>query len=333
MAFFNKRSKKKDDSDETEIVNAAEETAAKAQEDSAEETAEPETKSDAADEAPASDNKANPDSTVAGSTRFTLVVENVFTVDENESIAAVGNLHGKITQGDKFWIIHPKFPNGIEAEADTLVVDKETPETAENCRVAIKLTAVTNPGDIPKYAVISNIAPQTQPDPSKPIENPFLIGLTCEYNRLVKDNEFTYTFMVALLTSRYVTPADMELEEPDTETGRVMLKGSKISFKLLRHPSDETQLVLPIFTDMAALRLWNNAFDNADGDKLKTVLMPFERCAEIGTKNGGIVVNPFGPAPVFIGNQNIENTIKLGRQALERQKTLEALDKNSSKSE
>ena len=317
MGLFDKFSKKKDDDEEekTEDLEAVNESAKEE-----EKPEKPQETADAAKKNEAAEEPAKP-------TRFTLVVENVFVVDENESIAAVGNLHGKLNAGDKFWIIHPKFPQGILATAETLVVGEETPETAENCRLAIKMTEVTDPGDIPRFAVISNIQPQMQPERNTPVENPFLIGLTCEYNRLVKDNEFTYTFMVALLTARYITPADMQIDTPDPETGKVRLKDSKISFKLLHHPNDDKQLVLPIFTDMAALSLWKAALEtDENGEKPKTVLMPFDRCADIGTKNGGLVVNPFGPAPVFVSNQNIENTLKMGQQAVERQKTLDALN-------
>lgn len=350
MGLFDKFSKKKDAENEaaeneTENVTekAAEEIAEEKTEETAEsvssekseqeessetdgkeENAEAENKSASAEEAPKMNNVP---------TRFTLLVENVFEVDENESIAAVGNLHGRIYKGDKFYIIHPKFPQGIEAEADTLVVDKETPSFAQDCRVAIKITSITNPDDIPKYAVLSNVAPQVQTDPSKPLENPFLVGLSTEYNRLVQDNDFTYLFMIALLTSRYVTPADMDLAEPNAE-GKALVKDSKIRFRLLRHPNAEKQLALPVFTDMSALRLWKGALEPGEnGERPKTLLMPFERCADIGMKNDGLVVNPFGPVAVFVSKQNIVNTLSLGKQAVERQKAIEAQKNAAQKSD
>lgn len=349
MGLFDKFSKKKDAEDEaaekeTENVTeeAAEEKAEKAEKaeetaeaanneqeesrdaDDEEENAEAEKESASAKEAAEENN---------GPTRFTLLVENVFEVDENESIAAVGNLHGKIRKGDKFYIIHPKFPQGIEAVADTLVVDKETPDMAKDCRVAVKITTITDPDEIPKYSVLSNVAPQVKTDPSKPLENPFLVGLSTEYNRLVQDNDFTYVFMIALLTSRYVTPADMDLAEPNAE-GKALVKDSKIRFRLLRHPNAEDQLALPVFTDMAALRLWKGALEpNENGERAKTLLMPFERCADIGMKNDGLVVNPFGPVAVFVSKQNIVNTLALGKQAVERQKALEAQKNAAQKSD
>ena len=270
----------------------------------------------------ASDNTNN---TVAQSTRFTLLVENVFAIDENESIAVVGNLHGKIKTGDTFYIIHPKFPAGIKASVDTLVVNGETPDAAEECRVAVKFTEVTDPAEIPKYSVISNIAPQVRLDPKLPLENPFLVGLSTEYTRLVTENEFTYTFMTALLTTRYLTPAEMELEAPGPD-GRSVIKDKKINFKLLRHPNDESKLAFPVFTDMAALRMWSSLFEQSpSGEKITTVVLPFERCAQIAKSNGGMVINPFGPAAVYVSNANIDNTLELSAKVLERQKTMQAL--------
>lgn len=268
-------------------------------------------------------NTETTDSSVPITTRFTLVAENIFTVDEGESIAMAGNLHGKINKGDKFFLIHPKFPAGIIAEADILVVGEETPDTAENCRVAVKIKTNTAADFFPKYTVLSNIAPQVRVAPNVPLENPYLISMTMEYDRLVKDNEFTYSFMVALLTSRYITPVDMEFTEP-YEDGKTHIKDSKVKFKLLHHPNDNDLLCMPVFTDTAALKLWKGILDpTPEGDRAKTMLLAFEQCADIGKKNGGIVINPFGPTAVFISKTNLENTLQLGKQAVAKQKEIE----------
>ncbi len=298
-----------------------------AKDETEEKKAETEAKTEAApaENEPAAQEAARP-------TRYTFVVENVFEVDANESIAAVGNIHGKINVGDTFFIIHPKFPEPLTAKADALVVGNETKDSAENCRLAIRITDITDPNVIPKYSVISNIEPQTAPEPNRPIENPLLVGLTCEYNHLVKENEFTYTFMVALLTSNYITPAEMQLDAPDRSTGKVKLRDPKVSFRLLHHPNDQSLLVLPIFTDIAALGLWTSALkENEKGEKPKTVLMPFQRCADIGMKNSGVVVNPFGPFPVFVSNQNLQNTLMLRQQALKRKEEMDKAAGNSTK--
>lgn len=268
------------------------------------------------------------DSTIPVTTRFTLVAENIFTVDEGESIAMAGNLHGKINKGDKFFIVHPKFPAGILAEADTLVVGEETPDTAENCRVAVKIKTNTGADFFPKYTVLSNIAPQVRVTPNVPLENPYLIAMTMEYERLVKDNEFTYSFMAALLTSRYITPVDMELTEPD-EAGKTQIKDSKVKFKLLRHPNNSDLLCMPVFTDTAALKLWKGILEpTPEGERAKTMLLAFEQCADIGKKNGGLVLNPFGPTAVYISNANLENTLQLGKIAVEKQREIEANKNN-----
>ncbi len=255
--------------------------------------------------------------------RFSLVAENIFEVDKDESIAIAGNIHGKISIGDEFFIIHPKFREPLTAKVYMLVVNKETCDSASECRVAIKILTKMPPEEIPKYAVISNIAPQIVNDPSKPVENPFLLGLTTEYNRLVNESEFTFAFMVALLTSRYITPTDMELSAP-LDDGRVAIKDSKVNFKLLRHPNNENLLVLPLFTDKSALSLWKDALTQKDSNgKAKVLIMPFERFAQVGLKSGGIVINPFGPAPVYVSKGNIANTLELGKKTLARQQEAE----------
>lgn len=257
---------------------------------------------------------ASPENTQRAVSRFTLMIENSFTVDKDESIACVGVLHGTIHKGDVFLILHPMYPAGIRATADALVVDGDTKDEATDCRVAVMTTAVQDPEKIMKFSVITNIIPTIKPEQGKPAENPFVIGLSMEYNRFVKDNDFTYTFMVALLTANLLTPAQVGQPTVSEETGKTE---TKVSFKLIKHPNDENLLVLPLFTDMIALRLWQPLFE--DKENPPTVLaLPFQRSAEIGLANGGIVLNPFGPNAVFVSNPNIESTKRLGAAALKR---------------
>ena len=247
-------------------------------------------------------------------TRFTLMVENVFAIDENESIACTGNIHGIIRKGDRFLFIHPKFPAGIEATVDALVVDNETKDEAENCRVAVMTSSVKDPAQIPKYSVISNVRPQPRPQPNVPVENPYLVGLTTEYRQFVKDNEFTYSFMAALLTSMLLSPATVDEPKVSEETGKTE---QKVSFKLIQHPDDKSLHVLPLFTDMAALRMWKTLFEG-ENTRVPSVALPFERSAEIALANGGIVINPFGPVAVFVSNNNVKNTLALKEQIMKR---------------
>lgn len=261
-------------------------------------------------------NETNNETTNAPApTRYTLMVENTFAIEENKSIACTGNLHGKIKKGDTFLFIHPKFPMGLEATVDALVVDNETKDEAENCRVAVMTSSVNDPAEIPKYTVISNVRPQPKPQPNVPVENPYLVGLTTEYSRLISDSEFAFSFMAALLTSMLITPAEVAQPKVSEETGKTE---QKISFKLLPHPDNKELHVLPLFTDVAAMHMWEGLFK--DGKPIMpTIALPFEKSSEVALANGGIVINPFGPVAVYVSNTNVQNTLNLKQQITKKQ--------------
>ncbi len=243
--------------------------------------------------------------------RFTIMVEDVFQLKDDLGIVAGGNVHGTMNIHDKVFILHPLLPQGVEAEIDGI---EEGPtnmvETATDSRVGVRFTSLKKREDIPKFSVITNIRPQSSPSPSRPAEGPYLLGLSYEYNRLINDRAFANIFTFAVFSGRYITPVKIDAEPEKTADGKAVLRrDSKVAFRLLRHPNDESLHVLPVFTDWAALKMWKNAFD--DEEQPKTFFMSFEQCADIGLKNGGFVINAFGPAPVFVSNDNIKMILEM----------------------
>ncbi len=243
--------------------------------------------------------------------RFTILIEDVFKMKDDKGLIVGGNVHGTVNVHDKVYILHPVLPQGIEAEIDAI---EEGPmnmvETATDSRVGIRFESIKDQDAIPVYAVVTNIRPQAVPNPKYPAESPYLLGLSYEYGRLIKNTAFANIFTFAVFSGHYITPVRLEIDTEKSSEGKAVLKqNSQISFRLLPHPANDKLMALPVFTDWAALKKWDNAFKGED--QPKTFFMSFEQCADIGLKNGGVVINAFGPAPIFVSNENIKGILQM----------------------
>ncbi|MBQ3970305.1 MAG: SseB family protein [Clostridia bacterium] len=298
MGLFEKRSKK--------AKNNVDELAEKA-----DKLIDSESKTKEAEKTKKPEKKAESSVLKAEEKRFTLVVENAYNAKDGKGVIIGGNLHGKLKKNDKVFVIHPVLKDMLEVTVDEL---EDAPmslvDEAENTRVGIKFASIDDRNKIPKFSVVTNIQPHAKPSANNPVDNPYLLGLTREYTNLIKDKAFEQTFTFAVFSSGYVTPVKVDMDpEKTTDNKAVLKKGTKVSFKLLHHPNDDNILALPIFTDYIELKKWQNAY--SDSETPQNFFMSFEQCADIGLKNGGMVINPFGSSPVFVPKEVITQTLKV----------------------
>lgn len=250
-------------------------------------------------------------------TRFTMVVDCIKELEDGKGVIVGGNVHGTINVHDKIFILHPAFRESQIIQIDAIeLLEKdnlgngEQVEYLSDCRAGLTLYSVTEKDKAPKYSVVTNIIPQLAPNPKKPLDNPFLLGLTYEYNRLISDRVFADLFTFTVFSTGYLTPVELEQQPIAEENGAMRIpKNSKVGFKLLQHPEDKDTKVLAVFTDFAALGRWKVLFEN--GANPNSIVLGFDQCADIALKNGGYVINPFGPAPVFVSKHNIEYAQKM----------------------
>lgn len=244
--------------------------------------------------------------------RFTLLVEDAFQLKDGQGVVVGGTLHGSLKNHDKVYILHPILGGGVQAEIDGI---EEGPmnmvESASDSRVGIRFSSIKDRNLIPRYSVVTNIRPVEKPTKEEPnAESPFLLGLCREYERLIKDAAYQSIFTFAVFSSRYITPVKVEVDMINTTESRAVIKkDSKVSFKLLHKPGEEDVLALPVFTDAYELKLWKDAYEG--NEQPQNFFMTFEQCAEIGLKNGGFVINPFGNRPVFVSNDNINHVLQM----------------------
>ena len=241
-----------------------------------------------------------------------MLVEDAFQLKDEQGVVVGGTLHGKLRNHEVVYILHPILGSGIEVEVDGI---EEGPmnmvEEASDSRVGIRFTSVKDRNRIPKYSVVTNIRPVEKPTREEPnAESPFLLGLCREYDRLIKDAAYQSIFTFAVFSARYITPVKVDVDTINTtESKAVLKKDSKVSFKLLHKPDDNDVLALPVFTDYYELKLWKEAYEGSE--QPQNFFMTFEQCAEIGLKNGGFVINPFGNRPVFVSNDNIKYVLQM----------------------
>ncbi|MBQ2346912.1 MAG: SseB family protein [Clostridia bacterium] len=306
MGLFDKFSKKNKAQDE-----ASEEVKETKTEEVKEETAESK-----AEEAKQEDNTTEEK---PKTTRFTVLVESIKELSDGGVIIG-GNLSGTVNVGDKVLVVHPSLTESDIMTIDALeLIEDDEPGKGESVsfaadhRVGITIKSVKEKNKIPKYSVITNILPQLTPGPKKPIDNPFMLGLTREYARLISDKIFADLFTFTVFSSVYIVPVKLDESVKPNENGVTHLdKGSKIGMILLNHPQDAELKVLPVFTDMGGVSEFKALL--AKDPNPVCMALNFEQISEVALKNGGFVINPFGKTPVFVSNQNVEYAQKMKAQ-------------------
>ena len=252
-------------------------------------------------------------------TRFTVLVESIKELSDGGVIIG-GNLSGTVNVGDKVLAVHPSLTESDIMTIDALeLIEDDEPGKGERVsfaadhRVGITIKSVKEKNKIPKYSVITNILPQLTPGPKKPIDNPFMLGLTREYARLISDKIFADLFTFTVFSSVYIVPVKLDESVKPNENGVTHLdKGSKIGMILLNHPQDAELKVLPVFTDMGGVSEFKALL--AKDPNPVCMALNFEQISEVALKNGGFVINPFGKTPVFVSNQNVEYAQKMKAQ-------------------
>ena len=93
-----------------------------------------------------------------GERRFTILVEQAFQMEGDEGVLAVGELFGKMKQGDRIYVLFPNNRMVITTVEDMEVGPGRVAAEAENEKVAVRLADIKRKEQVPQYTVISNYA-------------------------------------------------------------------------------------------------------------------------------------------------------------------------------
>ncbi len=237
-----------------------------------------------------------------GERRFTMLVDQTFQLEGDEGILVVGDVFGKIKQGDRIYVLLPNNRMVATAVDEMEIGPGRAATEAENDKIAIKITDIKRKEMVPPLTVITNIAPNPDAKEGKELENPLLLGMTMEYP--VRGQEPTYNNLLIFLMchTRFVVPASITAVSEE--------KGApqQVRFPTLPDRNDTGRQLLPVFTDWQALSRWEGLFDEEHPEK--SVIMTFPEAVAI-CKGEGIVINPFGPMTIVITAENIKQIVNL----------------------
>ncbi len=239
--------------------------------------------------------------------RFTLLVEDLSVLPEQQGVVVGGILYGAVQKGDEIYVIHP-MGNIVTSKVEGIEVGPgQTADSAENQKITILLRDIKTATQVPKYTVLTSIKPQTTVDTRVAVENPQLLAMSMDYPRLCKDNAYVNLLIYVLCHAHYVVPASVDKEPVNNGDGTANIQqDTRMRFPSLQNPADRSKNVFPIFTDWPALANWKNLFDETHPPK--SIIMRFPDVVAV-SKGSGVVINAFGPTPVLLSEQMIEQIV------------------------
>ncbi|MBO4636502.1 MAG: SseB family protein [Clostridiales bacterium] len=236
--------------------------------------------------------------------RFFFMVEEASRTDSG--LALKGVLHGRLEVGSKAYI---NRPSDSVSEAEIVSMAKDDREMPAGTKGESMILTVKISGDdaedvskaAPRYSVISNIAAQQEIDPKKPVENPYLMGLTLEHMRFMKDPEFMKVFARQIILAKFILPVRADLS--DSANGN-----KKLQLVTIADKNDPSSKYLAVFTDLAAIGGAKGIFADDSKPSVTVMTLPAVSKALAGGANG-LLLNPFGPSRVQIPKEFVEKVM------------------------
>lgn len=245
------------------------------------------------------------------SNKFVFLVDSV-AMDRVEGKAVVtGMIHGSITTQDQVYILHP----GRRVTIGTIeLIRDEAGDMVYNAtegKATITVSLMGARVEVVKFAVLTTIKPQPVVDMSIPVQNPYLLALSYEFDTYCNDLAFNNIFVYELCHSHLVVPFQTAEDAELLEDGRVDVGNDKnVKYLSIHKPTDPNEKVFPVFTDLAELSKWKNVF--TPGEKPKIMILSFAKAYAI-TKGGhvGMGLNLFGAKPVMLPIEFLDKITQL----------------------
>lgn len=234
--------------------------------------------------------------------RYAMMAEEILQFKKTEAVLT-GQLRGRIAIGYPVLIIFPA--KGMQQARVTRIETAPGVTAAETGDGRCSIT-IENPGglrDIDKYSVMTDILPESRPKSGRPIENPYLLGLTGSFKSFVKDSRFMGSFIFALVHANFLLPisVDESAVEESRQSGDHGIPGTRVRLHFVADPKKPDTKTLPIFTDAAAMHKWKQVFEGAE--KPRIMLMRFPDAVRVARREfNGLLLNAFGTDAIFLSN-------------------------------
>lgn len=245
-----------------------------------------------------------------GDRRFAMLVENTIPDRKNSATAVCGVVHGSLHLHDHVEVLvpglKPRMFEVIRLRTNSKDVNKVTDQAA-----GVYLNLYMEKDEIPKYSTITNIKSNVQKKGINDTECPSLLAEIGEYRTFFKDRSFMAVLIYTACHAKYLVPvqtseAQKEMDDPTKQ----LAHDTTISFTQVATRKNNSQKLLPIYTDWFALYHWR--YISEAGNRTAAVIMDFPDIMKVA-ENGyhGVIVNPFGPQPFFMSSEFMKSVKKL----------------------
>ena len=237
--------------------------------------------------------------------RFSLMVEDVFTSSRFQGVMVIGNLYGRIRQGDTMYLYQKDKP---VREVHVMMIElgpRNEVEMAKNQQVGLCLD-LEHEDEVSKMAVLSNVLTEENTEGRK-AENPRLLGMSMEYRRFYSNSVYMDELMYELCRAKFLLPLYIDRPPFPQPDGTLMFpEETQMGFRTLQKWDDKEQAMFPVFTDETALASWKDAFQK--GQPKHVVVMHFPSLMEQVEKGHvGVVLNPYGPMAVYFPKELLDS--------------------------
>ena len=242
--------------------------------------------------------------------RFCLLAEDVFESSRLQGVMVIGNIHGRVRVGDTMYLYCKDQPVKEVTVTDIELGPRNPVETAKDCQVGLCLN-LEKAEEVPKLAVLSSVKPLEGEMAQRVIENQRLFGLMMEYSRLYTNSAYMDELLYELCFAKFILPLYMEKPPVPQEDGSLVFpEDSFAGFRPLKKADEEDKLVFPAFTDELATMSWKEAFHEGQPKRFATMVLP-HLIQQVRQNNyAGLVLNAFGPVPVYFPMELLEQVEK-----------------------
>lgn len=237
--------------------------------------------------------------------RCSLLVEECYESSRMHGVIVQGFLHGRIKVGDVVFLYHPEKPLKGAHITEIELGPREGVETAKDQLVNLCLD-LESVEDVGRYAVLTSVRPVPIEMRGRLIENQRMFGLMMEYSRLYTSSVYMDELLYELCYGTFVVPLYMEKPPVPQPDGTLAFEeGTFVGFRPIKKLGEENQTVFPAFTDEVAIAAWKDAYQVGQPRQVGTLQLP-HLIEQVGTANAGLVINPFGPVPVYFPKELLE---------------------------
>ena len=228
-----------------------------------------------------------------------------FTVYKTENGLCSGFVQGKIMTGDKVYVLLPGSDKAVLAKVQKIIAAGKETGKAADCYASVMFEC---PVSIVPFTVISTQYPDHVIENMIRAENPRVSGIISVYNDHYAEDEYIGILNYDICHGCYLVPA----RNTAGGNGDMMFPlrdQTAVSFLSVNTVARPDLACLPVFTDWDALGRYGYVIE----DPASTVLiLDFEKCRQLmQTGYTGIVINPFGPRPFYLGSDYIRSLTEL----------------------